>query len=71
MVIITASTFPSLSDLTGLVFGSALPVTPPPVEVGGEVYTVNKMAVLVPWIALAAVIIAGAIIVMRRRSVWN
>ena len=38
-----------------------------PVEVGGEVYPVNKLAVLAPWIALVAVIIPVATIVIRRR----
>jgi len=40
--------------------------TTPPVEVGGEVYAVNKLAILAPWIALFALLIP-AIIVMRRR----
>ena len=39
----------------------------PPVEVGGDVNPVNKVALLAPWIALAAVIIAGATIAVRRR----
>jgi len=43
--------------------GPGLPV----VAVGGEAYTVNKLAILAPWIALAAAIIAGATIFMRRR----
>ena len=41
-------------------------IVPPP-EVGGEVYPVNKLAMLAPLIALAVVIIAGATMVMRRR----
>jgi len=40
---------------------------PPPVEVGGEVYPLNKVSVLAPWIALSAAIIAGAIIAIKRR----
>ena len=40
-----------------------IPATP----VGGEAYPVNKLAILAPWIALAAAIIAGATIFMRRR----
>ena len=40
--------------------------TTPPVEVGGEVYPVNKLAILAPWLALFALLIP-AIIVMRRR----
>ena len=40
---------------------------PPPVRVGGESYPINKAAVIAPWLALAAAIIAGAIIFMRRR----
>jgi len=43
----------------------------PPVEVGGEVYPMDKLAILAPWIALAAVIIAGAIVVMRQRITQN
>ena len=39
----------------------------PAAPVGGEAYPVNKLAILAPWIALAAVIIAGATIFMRRR----
>jgi hypothetical protein len=38
-----------------------------PASVGGEAYPVNKLAILAPWIALAAAIIAGATIFMRRR----
>lgn len=39
----------------------------PAVPVGGEAYPVNKLAILAPWIALAAAITAGATIFMRRR----
>jgi hypothetical protein len=39
---------------------------PPPVEVGGEVYPVNRLSILAPWIALAAAIIVSASIVVRR-----
>jgi hypothetical protein len=34
---------------------------------GGEAHPVNKLAILAPWIALAAAIIAGASLVMLRR----
>lgn len=44
------------------------PTRLPPRGVGGEAYPVNKLAILTPWIALAAAIIAGATIVMRRRG---
>jgi len=37
------------------------------VEVGGEVYPVNKLSVLTPWIVLVAAIIPVATIVIRRR----
>lgn len=43
---------------------------PPPSKppaVGGEVYPINKVALLAPWITLAAAIIAGGIILIRRR----
>lgn len=38
----------------------------PPVEVGGDIYPVNKPAVLAPWLALAAVILAGTVMAARR-----
>jgi uncharacterized repeat protein (TIGR01451 family) len=37
--------------------------------VGGEAFPVNKLSILVPWIALGAAIIAGAGIFVRRRHV--
>ena len=43
------------------------PAQLPPRAVGGEAYPVNKLAILTPWIALAAAIIAGATIFIRRR----
>jgi hypothetical protein len=39
----------------------------PLVEVGGDVYPVNKVAMVAPWLALAAVLIVGTTIVIRRR----
>jgi len=42
-----------------------VPAAPPPV--GGTVYPVNKLAILAPWIALLAAIIAGASVLMLRR----
>ena len=41
----------------------------PPVEVGGEVYPVNQLAVLAPWIALVAVLILGTILAVNRRRI--
>jgi hypothetical protein len=47
------------------------PCTPPPATpptgVGGTAYPPNKVVILAPWIALAAAIIAGATIFLRRR----
>jgi hypothetical protein len=43
----------------------------PAAPVGGEAYPVNKLAILAPWIALAAAIIAGATIFMRRHRAQN
>jgi len=40
---------------------------PPPTGVGGTAYPPNKVMILAPWIALAAAIIAGATIFLRRR----
>jgi hypothetical protein len=39
------------------------------VEVGGDVYPVNKFAMLAPWLALAAVLVIGSIVMTRRRRV--
>lgn len=47
-----------------LVFGRG---APPPTGVGGTAYPANKLLVLAPWIVLAAAIIAGAAIFVRRR----
>ena len=38
-----------------------------PVEVGGEVYPVDKLNIMAPWVALAAVLIVGVAVVVRRR----
>jgi len=45
------------------------PVPPMPhvAAVGGEAYPINKIAILAPWIALVAAVIAGATIALRRR----
>jgi len=40
---------------------------PSPVAVGGEVYPTNKLWVLTPWLTLATTIIAGGVILLRRR----
>jgi len=42
-----------------------------PTTVGWETYPVNKMRVLLPWIALLAAIIAGASLLMLRRRRLN
>jgi hypothetical protein len=47
------------------------PEPEPPGPVGGEAYPVNKLLILAPWIALFAAIVAGAIIVRRRRSIYG
>ena len=45
-----------------------LPPQPmPPVEVGGEVYPINKLSILAPWVALAAALIIGTAVAVRRR----
>jgi hypothetical protein len=43
------------------------PEITPPVEVGGEVYPIDKLSVLAPWIVLAAALIIGAVVLVRRR----
>ena len=45
---------------------SGLP-TYPIVGVGGEAYPVNKLAILAPWVAFGAAILAGASVLLRRR----
>jgi len=44
------------------------PPPPPPTGVGGEAYPINKLAILLPWIGLIAALLAGATIVIRRRT---
>ncbi|MFC1981792.1 hypothetical protein ACFLVN_06100 [Chloroflexota bacterium] len=39
-----------------------------PVTVGGEVYPVNRVAILAPWIALVVAIVAGGIYMVRHRA---
>jgi len=65
VVTITDSTSPGLSDLSGLPFASGIPYSP--TTVGGEVYPVDKLAILAPWIALFAGIPVCAVILTRRR----
>jgi hypothetical protein len=49
-------------------FGNQYIGEPPVLEVGGDIYAVNKLAMLAPWILLAAALIAGTAAVMRRRN---
>ncbi len=48
-----------------------LPPSPPPpplpLTVGGDVYPVNKMSLLLPWFALALTVVAAGILLVRRR----
>jgi len=44
-----------------------VPPLPPPVEVGGEVYPVDKLTILAPWIVLVAALLVGTSIAVRRR----
>jgi len=39
----------------------------PTIEVGGNIYPVNRMAILAPWIALAVAMITGAAVIVRHR----
>ena len=53
-------------------YNTELPPTPPSdVEVGGDVSPVNRLTLLAPWIALAAIIVAGATVTIRRRLTQN
>jgi len=39
----------------------------PEMDVGGEIYPINKVGLIAPWIALGMVIAAGGIYLVRRR----
>ena len=43
------------------------PTTTPPLTVGGEIYPVNKIIVLAPFLALFAIIVAGCAITLGRK----
>ena len=62
------------SDLLFRIYGEGT-VPPsekePPVEVGGDIYPVNKLAVMAPWLALSAVILAGTVMAARRYRARN
>lgn len=62
---------PSGIPITHTTDNGTFTITPcipsPPTGVGGTAYPPNKVVILAPWIALAAVIIAGATIFLRRR----
>jgi len=47
------------------------PAPPTSIGMGGEAYPLNKLAILLPWIALFAAILAGAslLVLTRRRAV--
>jgi hypothetical protein len=68
-VTITDSTEPALSDLTGLIFGLGAPMGAG-TSVGGEVYSINKATVLMPWLGLGMLLVlaTGGLILARRRS---
>jgi len=54
----------------GFVVMAAPPPPPPAQSVGGEVYPIDKAALLLPWLGLgiAMVLAAGGLILVRRRS---
>lgn len=47
-------------------FGNAEP-EPEPILVGGEVHSLNRLALLAPWLGLVASLIAGTTLVIKRR----
>ena len=53
------------SDLQFEVYGDE---PPPPPPVGGELYPVDKLAVIVPWITLTAIIAGGIGVLLIRRK---
>jgi len=54
-------------DLQFEVYGEET-LTPAPTPVGGEVYPVNRIVLVVPWIILAAAIIAGGVFLISRKA---
>jgi len=54
-------------DLEFEVYGEETP-PPAPAGVGGEVYPVNRIALVAPWITLAAAIIAGGVFLITRKA---
>ena len=56
-------------DIQAIKVWEITPTPPPDVEVGGEVYPVNNLAILAPWIVLVAVLILGVTITVNRRRV--
>jgi hypothetical protein len=59
---------PILYDLT-VNASNGIPPTPLPVEVGGDIYPVSRMALLTPLIVLGTILVAGAaILIWRRRT---
>ncbi|MFC1971289.1 hypothetical protein ACFLV0_05135 [Chloroflexota bacterium] len=47
------------------------PTPPPTMSVGGEAYPVNKVGLIAPWMALAMVVAAGSIYLVRRRALGS
>ncbi|MHC4133010.1 MAG: outer membrane protein assembly factor BamB family protein [Planctomycetota bacterium] len=66
-VVATIDNDPDLNNNTASEDTTVGPGNGPPVEVGGDVYPANKFAMLAPWLALAAALIIGSIIAVRRR----
>jgi hypothetical protein len=64
--IISATTTPNLDFLLGGPLGGGGNPKPPP-SIGGEVYPVDKLALLTPYIAAILVIATTAVVVKRRR----
>jgi len=70
-------TINTYGDLTYQVWGEPIkeepslpstPSKPPTTTVGGDVFPVNKVSLLAPWIVLAVVTLAGSIVMVRRRA---
>jgi uncharacterized repeat protein (TIGR01451 family) len=64
------------SDQTGQAFADEDTLVdegggPGDIEVGGDVYPVHNIALLAPWMALAAILITGATIIVRRRQILS
>ena len=49
--------------------GSAYVFIPPTIPVGGDIFPINKLGLIAPWITLTLITVAGCILLVRRRVI--